>query len=100
MKGLPSQPGRPQIKSRSQVDARGENTHARSFLLFSATLECTRGDHSSQWCSCCLVYLFLLRPQRCPLVLLSLPWPVRSEEHTSELQSPYDLVCRLLLAKK
>src|SRR5207248_8149288 len=26
--------------------------------------------------------------------------PVRSEEHTSELQSPYDLVCRLLLEKK
>src|SRR5207248_10057501 len=25
---------------------------------------------------------------------------VRSEEHTSELQSPYDLVCRLPLAKK
>src|SRR5437867_8676604 len=24
----------------------------------------------------------------------------RSEEHTSELQSPYDLVCRLLLQKK
>src|SRR5207248_3728109 len=28
------------------------------------------------------------------------PWPSRSEEHTSELQSPYDLVCRLLLEKK
>src|SRR6266516_3297087 len=28
---------------------------------------------------------------------LALP---RSEEHTSELQSPYDLVCRLLLEKK
>src|SRR5207248_9574821 len=29
-------------------------------------------------------------------------WPIliRSEEHTSELQSPYDLVCRLLLEKK
>src|SRR5207248_10306898 len=32
-------------------------------------------------------------------------WPARqerrrSEEHTSELQSPYDLVCRLLLEKK
>src|SRR5207248_10226781 len=33
-------------------------------------------------------------------------WPdrrralLRSEEHTSELQSPYDLVCRLLLEKK
>src|SRR5207248_10805775 len=26
--------------------------------------------------------------------------PLRSEEHTSELQSPYDLVCRLLLEKK
>src|SRR5207248_9359800 len=28
------------------------------------------------------------------------PPPARSEEHTSELQSPYDLVCRLLLEKK
>src|SRR5207248_9543775 len=27
-------------------------------------------------------------------------WIFRSEEHTSELQSPYDLVCRLLLEKK
>src|SRR5438094_5583295 len=25
---------------------------------------------------------------------------LRSEEHTSELQSPYDLVCRLLLEEK
>src|SRR5207248_11442530 len=28
------------------------------------------------------------------------PIAFRSEEHTSELQSPYDLVCRLLLEKK
>src|SRR5207248_8422404 len=27
-------------------------------------------------------------------------FPGRSEEHTSELQSPYDIVCRLLLEKK
>src|SRR5204863_7999504 len=27
-------------------------------------------------------------------------WPARSEEHTSELQSRRDLVCRLLLEKK
>src|SRR5699024_11797481 len=27
-------------------------------------------------------------------------YPVRSEEHTSELQSRFDLVCRLLLEKK
>src|SRR5438094_5561170 len=25
---------------------------------------------------------------------------IRSEEHTSELQSPYEIVCRLLLEKK
>src|SRR5947208_12447289 len=30
----------------------------------------------------------------------SLPWMTRSEEHTSELQSPDHLVCRLLLEKK
>src|SRR2546426_2923314 len=28
------------------------------------------------------------------------PFAVRSEEHTSELQSPCNLVCRLLLEKK
>src|SRR6266516_723958 len=33
-----------------------------------------------------------LLPSSCP--------GLRSEEHTSELQSPYDLVCRLLLEKK
>src|SRR5256885_5283163 len=30
----------------------------------------------------------------------ALSTPVRSEEHTSELQSPCNLVCRLLLEKK
>src|SRR5690348_17898132 len=30
----------------------------------------------------------------------SIPRPSRSEEHTSELQSPVHLVCRLLLEKK
>src|SRR5437867_8138947 len=34
-------------------------------------------------------------PPHCDGLLCS-----RSEEHTSELQSPYDLVCRLLLEKK
>src|SRR5256885_7068810 len=31
---------------------------------------------------------------------LHLQWRLRSEEHTSELQSPCNLVCRLLLEKK
>src|SRR5207248_5066485 len=35
---------------------------------------------------------------RAPLGLK--PAQSRSEEHTSELQSPYELVCRLLLEKK
>src|SRR5699024_12796158 len=30
----------------------------------------------------------------------NLLWVVRSEEHTSELQSRFDIVCRLLLEKK
>src|SRR5207248_6508090 len=29
--------------------------------------------------------------------IIMVPGVTRSEEHTSELQSPYDLVCRLLL---
>src|SRR5256885_12566246 len=33
-------------------------------------------------------------------VLLSVATILRSEEHTSELQSPCNLVCRLLLEKK
>src|SRR2546426_8453792 len=44
-----------------------------------------------------------LLPSRCPVtvtvgVRLVIGW--RSEEHTSELQSPCNLVCRLLLEKK
>src|SRR5699024_7855618 len=34
------------------------------------------------------------------LEIPNLRWPGRSEEHTSELQSRFDLVCRLLLEKK
>src|SRR5437773_4181276 len=42
----------------------------------------------------------------CPLTTADLKWAdvvfasARSEEHTSELQSHHDLVCRLLLEKK
>src|SRR2546426_3775589 len=36
----------------------------------------------------------------CPDQLDVLALPERSEEHTSELQSPCNLVCRLLLEKK
>src|SRR2546426_8726106 len=39
------------------------------------------------------------RPVRCA-VLTTLATVGRSEEHTSELQSPCNLVCRILLEKK
>src|SRR5207248_10196612 len=45
----------------------------------------------------------LARPTHEPKVMQGVTTEVfsnRSEEHTSELQSPYDLVCRLLLEKK
>src|SRR5438094_2674709 len=55
-----------------------------------------------------LVLLALLAPVIAPWnpnrpdiqKILDGPSNARSEEHTSELQSPYDLVCRLLLEKK
>src|SRR5438445_13118546 len=37
---------------------------------------------------------------RCPWLPWPPPWLLRSEEHTSELQSRQYLVCRLLLEKK
>src|SRR2546430_8271017 len=37
---------------------------------------------------------------RRPLISNAAPWRARSEEHTSELQSQSNLVCRLLLEKK
>src|SRR6266513_4151837 len=71
----------------------------------------------------CLLFFFLMirRPPRSTLfpytTLFRSPWPAasgcravcerrtslrsgRSEEHTSELQSRFELVCRLLLEKK
>src|SRR5436309_11804533 len=39
-------------------------------------------------------------PEIAEIVSLKLRRPVRSEEHTSELQSRENLVCRLLLEKK
>src|SRR3712207_7699917 len=44
--------------------------------------------------------LALARPEPGPEVLVDGVQPLRSEEHTSELQSRQYLVCRLLLEKK
>src|SRR2546422_10609926 len=46
-----------------------------------------------------LLLPFIMRPL-VELKVAALPGPLRSEEHTSELQSRLHLVCRLLLEKK
>src|SRR5437867_9773523 len=58
----------------------------RSLIFFSLT--------SMVHCSSCCALDWMKASEA------ALPSLIRSEEHTSELQSPYDLVCRLLLEKK
>src|SRR5256885_8546503 len=50
----------------------------------------------SRWNAGLLSFLLLLFVREIPIAALV----ARSEEHTSELQSPCNLVCRLLLEKK
>src|SRR5690348_18092343 len=50
------------------------------------------------YCGTLLVILFASSALAAPKAVLSPQ--IRSEEHTSELQSPVHLVCRLLLEKK
>src|SRR5258708_29966914 len=42
----------------------------------------------------------LITPENSALIVIDYQRRIRSEEHTSELQSPDHLVCRLLLEKK
>src|SRR5258708_29813498 len=62
-------------------DNREELSHAAS-LTFSIKMSCKLGSTNSNF------------------VTLTPEIRIRSEEHTSELQSPDHLVCRLLLEKK
>src|SRR5207249_6230680 len=61
-------------------------------------VRCLHGDsaHSSQGDAALVLYAH--RHGRVPALVLGAA--LRSEEHTSELQSRFDLVCRLLLEKK
>src|SRR5207248_4271690 len=67
----------------------------RSTLFPYTTLFRSRRLSKLRWGECkqCHNVPLSLRGQLVKMLL-------RSEEHTSELQSPYDLVCRLLLEKK
>src|SRR5438270_2156963 len=71
------------------------------FFFFSSRRRHTRFD--CDWSSdVCSSDLTLLRPQRrkSHCATPRPHQPMRSEEHTSELQSQSNLVCRLLLEKK
>src|SRR5256885_7357539 len=88
------------------------------FFFFSSRRRHTRlqGDWSSDVCSSDLEAMDLvhhgvrigeeavqlLSAPQCPsgVMTIILDGQQRSEEHTSELQSPCNLVCRLLLEKK
>src|SRR6266487_6817842 len=58
-----------------------------------------RSRSRSGRCACPTSTCSLIRPG-CSVTRRRTPRPARSEEHTSELQSPVHLVCRLLLEKK
>src|SRR5258708_10960777 len=65
---------------------------ARSHRAVSRSTSIRKGGFTTATCPRCRSSDSTQRPKR---------WrPPRSEEHTSELQSPDHLVCRLLLEKK
>src|SRR5437773_6807448 len=56
------------------------------------------GDALALWALCRSIFGWRRPPGRdCDSISTSAERPERSEEHTSELQSHHDLVCRLLL---
>src|SRR5437867_7838439 len=74
-------------KASSSLLAAWSSSARRSSSLVRSATRCS----SRVACCCSSCFCSSIRPSI---------WLKRSEEHTSELQSPYDLVCRLLLEKK
>src|SRR3989440_3171060 len=73
-------------------------------LRCSSSHRCMRSNGSTNFAtpsrSSCSATASRSTPRRSSPSRASLAWAMRSEEHTSELQSRSDLVCRLLLEKK
>src|SRR5688572_31779193 len=57
-------------------------------------------EHASEMLALFVLSLPQGPEQECPGLVIELDLGFRSEEHTSELQSQSNLVCRLLLEKK
>src|SRR2546430_6087114 len=77
----------------------GVQTCALPILMSISTMATSAVDSSSAIASLPVVALKTFMPRRSS-TLLSAKMLRRSEEHTSELQSQSNLVCRLLLEKK
>src|SRR5699024_12805063 len=86
--------------SRAHLDLHSFPTRRSSDLLFMKLVEIHFQRSMQSWPKRRLKPTFVIHADRiCPR--LQSRWlAVRSEEHTSELQSRFDLVCRLLLEKK
>src|SRR5947208_8755805 len=81
----------------------GKGRHARGWLFFDA--DCKFCTKIARWLAPIMerrgmALAPLQDPRVAELLGLSHDGLMRSEEHTSELQSPDHLVCRLLLEKK
>src|SRR5690348_16556597 len=70
-------------------------THENGISARQLWLQLGLGSYKTAWLLLRKLRRAMVDPEREPLAGL-----VRSEEHTSELQSPVHLVCRLLLEKK
>src|SRR5690606_24994146 len=86
---------RRQDRNRASAHHLHESPSAASEFVFAHQMSrrdywrsAPRASYSSSWISCT------------PARTYSMTWEYRSEEHTSELQSRENLVCRLLLEKK
>src|SRR5256885_5367744 len=79
-------PWRDQPRSPSQCSSRGSTKAKTSISITAAARKAGQAIHIQRWAN--ISDLLVLSRGR------------RSEEHTSELQSPCNLVCRLLLEKK
>src|SRR5207248_8729880 len=111
------QPGRPSMGAWVSYGLGSENQNLPAFVVLISQANALNPDQplfSRLWGSGFLPSRYQgvkFRSSGDPVLYLSNPPGVsstiriaarakRSEEHTSELQSPYDLVCRLLLEKK
>src|SRR5207248_7829961 len=62
----------------------------------SASSKLETAKYAGLWLSSPSIYSTAVQTQKASIITSDITL-LRSEEHTSELQSPYDLVCRLLL---